>query len=457
MSSIRQFLVVILLATLTLTSFLSALRGYQSSMREAQQLFDAQLKSLALLLSELPIQDRQALLKSTRSSSPDVHNIHFQIWREQHLLQASTNSPERPFRDLHSGYDDNNFNGYRWRTFAYSPTADKWVLVAQRSDERYQLAEGIILNAIIPIVISIPFLGLLIWLIVGRGLSPLNKLAHELEQKRSDDLSPLSSNHTTPRELLPVISSSNQLFARLQAAFEREKRFSADAAHELRTPISVLKVHLHNLEKDLPANNDSLEHLSSGVNRMQHLVEQMLTLYRTTPEAFQQRKTLLDLHDTCQQCLIEDYQQFEDKQQNIELIADAQQNYLIEGDDFALKTLLKNLLSNASKYTPNEGQIRAILQQQENGEVTLIIEDSGPGIPDNEYSRIFERFYRLAGDRHASGTSGCGLGLSIVQHVVDLHHAQITLQHSSFVSGLAVKIQFPPPAPPYTQSKEATL
>jgi two-component system sensor histidine kinase QseC len=300
------------------------------------------------------------------------------------------------------------------------------------------LAEEVVLESLLPIVMAIPVAALIIWVAVGIGLRPLRDFADQIRGKRADDLSPVELE-TVPRELTTVVANTNALLSRLDEAFAREQRFSADAAHELRTPISVLKVHLHNLRTRLGNEDEDLNLLREGVERMGHLIEQILALYRTSPDQAAVKFEQVDMYQLAQDLIARDYDRFEDKDQRIELEGATAH---IQGNAFALETLLHNLLANANKYTPSSGEILVEVKPEDNG-CLLVVEDSGPGIPEQQYQRVFERFYRLHGDHHDSGIVGCGLGLTIVKHIVDLHQGRIELGRSRFKTGLKVEIHFP--------------
>lgn len=445
MRSIRFFLLVALLATIVLVNFVAALQGYRGSMSEAQQLFDQQMVATAQLLSSMPTP--QQLPEQPPVVVEHTGPMAFQVWTDQQaLLMRSVNAPETPVSTFAEGYREVNFSGFRWRVFShYAPQLPGWVLVAERVDLRYQLADRVILESVTPILIGIPVAGILIWLILARGLGSLRRLAAALQEKRAEDLHPLPLDDP-PEELLPVVSSTNALLARLQESFDRERRFSADAAHELRTPISAIQVHAHNLERELKESstaekNDSLQKLQGSVERMAHLVEQMLDLYRTTPDHYPARFETVDLYALAREVIAEHYAGFASRDQQVELCGAPASLY---GDRFALSILLKNLLRNANKYSPQGGRIEvAVNAVDERDEVELRVEDSGPGIAEAEYARVFERFYRVGGDRHVTPVEGCGLGLSIVQHIAQLHHADIRLGTSRFGHGLSVKIRFP--------------
>ncbi len=269
----------VILAVITLFSFLAALKGYNSSMEEADKLFDKQLQDTARLIAN--IHTRSSVFKADQESS-----FVFQIWQQDRMLVSSSNAPETPISPLVAGYDYANFFGYRWRTVAYFDKTDRyWVLVAERTDLRYTLAENVILESIFPVLMALPLIGFLTWIIVGQGLKPLRRLARELGHKQSDDLNPIP-DEAYSKELKQIVLSSNKLLARLEKSLLRERQFASDAAHELRTPISTLKVQLHNIRKELPANSQTLHKLTATTDRLGHIVEQILDLYRSAPDEY---------------------------------------------------------------------------------------------------------------------------------------------------------------------------
>lgn len=431
MKSIRTFLILTVLATILLFNFVAAIQGYHSGMKKAEQLFDEQMLATAKLIAHLPNEQRPA-----EFSHGDL--LTFQVWHESQLLLRSANAPLTPLLERQPAYGHLNFDGYRWRTLSYfDRNQSVWVMLAERNDLRFMLAEEVILATVQPLLIGIPLVGLFIWLIVYQGLRPLTQLAGELANKRAEDLSPVTPLHAR-KELHQVTESVNRLLTRLREALEREKRFASDAAHELRTPISALKIQLHNLQQELPMQADSLEELDKGVDRMHHLVEELLLMSRTSAEAFLKNEQQLDLFSLTQEWLAEHYEVFEAKAQNIELIGTRAE---IQGHKVALQALLKNLLLNAQRYTPQGGQIRASLNCR-GGYVHLLVEDSGPGIAPDQRQRIFDRFYRGAAPKEAD-TMGCGLGLAIVKQIADLHHAEIEVGESQDLKGSAFLIRFP--------------
>jgi len=429
--SIRLFLISGTVAILLLYNFIAAWRGYQSSMLEADMLFDNQLLDLSRLVGKL----------DTTRITPEFrlgNNLAFQIWEGNALLAASWHAPTEPMNPFKAGFDFANFDSYRWRTFTrLDEESHRWIVVAERTDLRFVLAENVVLESIMPILLGIPIAGLLIWMIVGFGLRPLAQLSADLREKRAQDLSPLPPRET-PKELDQVVQSVNGFIQRLDSALEREKRFSADAAHELRTPIAALKIQLHNLAQETDSGSETFRQLQQGVERMQHLVEQLLALYRMTPAQFAANCTRLDLLTLAQDVIARHYPLIEQKEQSVELDGSSA---FVEGERFALETLLANLLANAIRYTPKGGNVRLRLDKGD-GKVVLTVADDGPGVPETERERIFERFHR-GSQSGAERASGAGLGLTIVTHVAGLHQAEVTVTDSGFGTGTAFNVVFP--------------
>ena len=428
--SILRFLLLMLLSIITLVSFTAALSGYQASLKDAEQLFDQNLADFASSLqaiSQHAIADRPVFMQG----------MAFQVWRNQRLVARSTNAPLEAIAAGEPGFGETNFNGQRWRIYS-GTEGDRRIVVAQPLSDRIELAESLALTSLSPLVVAMPLLALLIALTISRGLSPLKKLSALLRGRQANDFSAVELAES-PAELQPVVHTINRLFERVAAAFEREKRFSADAAHELRTPISVLQVSIHNLAERHPELHDELNQLHAGVQRMSHVVEQILLLNRTHPDYIKASFNTLSLTELCQQSIVHCYEQIDSKRQTIEL---DHRPAAVMGDTFALSTLLNNLILNASKYTPDEGEIRVSIAEH-HGSATVVIEDSGPGIDEKDYQRVLDRFYRSGGDQHVSQASGCGLGMAIVKQVVDLHGGHIELGRSEQLGGLKVSVSLP--------------
>lgn len=436
MKSIRRYLVIILLSAITLVNFLSAVQGYRGGMNQAEQTFDQQMINVAQIIADIDSFEDHEMPEMVADT------LAYQIWTvDGVLLERTRNAPVELITRLETGFNFANFSNYRWRTYVmFDKHHHHWVLLAQRTDIRYAMADRIIVGSILPIVIGIPVAGLIIWLLVGSGLSPLYKLANQLHKKHVEDLSPLKLDNP-PKELEQVLQSVNQLMQRLSDSVTREKRFASDAAHELRTPISVLKIHLHNLLHDHPELLSQADEFQLSLSRLEHLVDQMLALYRCAPDQYISKFETVDLYKLAQDVIAQQYQSIEQRQQSIELLGE---NVEISANPFAIETLIQNLLSNAIKYSPAGSELR-IETGTKNGRAYIRVEDSGPGIKEENRAQVFERFYRVIEDTDAGENrpvTGCGLGLAIVQNIAHQHHARIELSDSSYDSGLAVTVIF---------------
>lgn len=438
MKSIRLYLLLALLATITLVSFLSVLQGYRSSTQKVDELFDQRLRDLADIIvhANHDTRPRQERMVNTKPS------VFFQIWSDNKVLLArSGNAPDSRLVDLQQTgqFRDVNFNQFRWRVFILKDESlNRWIVTGERIDLRYSLADTIVSTAIKPSVLAIPIAAIIIWFAIGFGLRPLKLLTGQLSNKRADDLTPVVLKDT-PDELSQLVTTTNELLHRLKDAFIREQQFAADAAHELRTPISALNVQMHNLKQKANFKDDELRPLVEGISRMKHVVEQILSLYRNVPDQASRKFKNNNLYTLAQQIMAQQYRQFDEKSQTISLLGD--ESSCVNGEQFALETLLFNLINNAAKYSPKNSEIKVTVEQN-NKQVCLVVEDSGPGVPKEDYERVLERFYRVDGDQHSSGEEGCGLGLAIVKHVVTMHDANIVLSQSKSLGGLRVLIEF---------------
>jgi len=303
-----------------------------------------------------------------------------------------------------------------------------------------------------PLLLALPVLAILIWIVIGRGIRPLTRVADEVANRAPQHLDPLDT-HAVPQEIMPLVNSLNVLFARLQQAFEHERRFTADAAHELRTPLAALKTQAQvALNASIPEQqHNALLNVVTGVDRATHLVEQMLTLARLEPRTFLeshknnisaveiQHADIQNLHKLAAHSLAEIAQTAFEK--NIELSLDEMaegSTAQVMGNADMLGILLRNLIDNAIRYTPPNGEVKVHIHT-DNQQVILQVSDTGVGIPQAERTRVLERFYRVLGNQE----SGSGLGLSIVMRIAELHGATVSLDDAENNRGLKVTVRFP--------------
>lgn len=417
---------------MVLTCFLALVKGYQKSMRHGENLLDNELKIVAGVLIEQPL----ALSTNAVQVSNNSAQLLYQIWQNNSLLSGSSSLTNNQI-SFSEGFQTANVAGQRMRVFVMRKNTRK-VIVAEPISKRFELAEAVILSAMLPMLWAVPLLAIFISFFVKYALAPLTRLSKQLATRQANDFTPINWQ-VTEEEIKPVINRLNDLFKRVETAYLRERFFASDAAHELRTPLSSLKINVHNLasKQNNSQNHQELQAMSQGINRLSNIVEQMLILGRTQPEQWQRQFSEQSLLTITQQVVSEQYDKIDEKNQTISLEGD---DFIINGDEFTLTTLIANLLSNAIKYTPNNGQI-IIKLASNNNSYSWQIDDSGAGMTEEQKERIFNRFYRVGGDQHPSGEQGAGLGMAIVQHIIAIYGASIYLANSS-LGGLTVKVTF---------------
>ncbi len=327
-----------------------------------------------------------------------------------------------------------------WRVFGFNILESSMrVHVGERMAVRQETVASILINSLWPMFLSLPILGLIIWVIVGKGLLPLNRLANTVERRDPGSLQPIVTGDV-PGEVVPIVYALNGLFRRVRRALENERRFTANAAHELRTPLAALKTQaqVKQLDDNSEENAGFLNDIVTGVDRTTHLLEQLLTLARA--DTLQQDSILqqkIDLHGVTTEVLSLINQNAQEK--GIELSLDsADAPVYIRGDATTMNILVRNLVDNGIRYTPAGGEVRLHLLK-DGSVVRLLVEDNGPGIPEEQREDLFRRFQRGEGVE----ASGSGLGLSIVKQIADLHCAGIMLSDASDGQGLCVTVTFP--------------
>ena len=265
----------------------------------------------------------------------------------------------------------------------------------------------------------------------------INEITAAIKQKSPNNLEPFDLN-IVPPEIKPIIKELNQLLHRLQETLQREKRFTANAAHELKTPLAALKTHAQvalNANKENERNN-ALKNIIEGVDRSTHTIQQLLTLNRIISAAILVNAEPINITTETAQIIADLIPTARKKDIEIELAAPEKQQ-IITGNTTAINILIKNLLENAVLYTPTSGLIKINITSAKNN-ITLKITDNGPGIPEKLRKHVFERFYRIPG----TGVAGSGLGLNIVQQIAQIHHAKIKLATPKSGKGLEVTVVF---------------
>lgn len=442
MNSLRLRLVVLLSIGLGIAWFVSAWFTYSEARHEIDKLFDAQLAESAQVLLGTASHELHEQIERGDDQVAVLHEyeqkLAFQVWNNNNLLLRSTAAPVKALTDAKSGYSEIKVNNEAWRALVRWDAQHEFMIqVAEPMSGREHLARHITLKMLLPTFIVLPVLALLIWLGVGAGLRPLQKLKQEVKQRAANRLEPVAMAGV-PEEVAPLTQALNELFARLQQAFESERRFTADAAHELRTPLAALKIQAQVALRstDEAERHRALENVLRGTDRAARLVEQLLTLARVDPETAVAGYRQVDLRTLATNVMVDIEPLAHAKQ--IEMVFEEKQGSndasSVRGDEVQLGLLLRNLIDNAIRYTPVGGRVSVGINTMDG--VALEVRDSGPGIPEAERDQVQQRFYRIAG----TGEEGSGLGLSIVRRIAELHGARLTLSDNNSSGGLLAKV-----------------
>lgn len=444
--SLRHRLVIMMIAVSALLWIGMAISSYLRAHHEADEIFDAQLAEVAQSL--LAVADTATPGQLLAMPAPAHHyqqKMLFQIWVTRNgkpeLLVRSENAPQEPMTaDL--GFSERKWNKETWRFYSEEDPDEAAteghhrVYVAQNHDVRDELSEDVALRLMAPLLLGLPLLAFAIWATVGTATRPLSALAGQVRGRRPDRLDPISPSGALPQEVAPLVIAINDLFARVEQAIEYERHFTADAAHELRTPLAALKVQAQVAQRaaEPAARTQALAQVLAGVARMTHLVEQLLTLARLDPQQPLPALEEVDMATLAAEVAAQAAPEAMAKQQTLEV--QEQGTCRVLGNRSLLQVLIRNLVENAIRYTPVDGHIDI-----EIGAQTIAVIDSGPGIPEEERERVLSRFYRVA-DQAREAPSGAGLGLSIVNRITELHGATLSLGEGRDGQGLKASVRF---------------
>lgn len=429
---------------------------YDQALREHVTAIARQVKLInGKPVLSLPASAR-ALLRADETDS-----VYFHVLTRDGKLLAGDKGIPAPAADAWQGaipgeiyLRDAEFNGQDLR-FAYTYVAeaqaplDRWILieVAETTEKRTQLANKIVASVILPQFVIIPLAVMLVWFGLSRGLRPLNRLRKTIESRDPDDLSPIATRRV-PEELEPLVEAFNEMMERMKKSVGAQQRFVADAAHQMRTPLTGLKTQAQFAirESDPEALRHALRQIATGVDRAGRLVNQLLTLARTEGgEEQQQPAVVVDLARLMRES-VEDWVMIA-IERGIDLGFEDNGEAMIEGRPFLLRELAKNLIDNALRYTPRGGHVtcRIVTNPQT---ILLEVEDDGIGISEEQAELVFERFYRV----DDATTEGSGLGLAIVQEIAVLHGSRASLRPNPTGKGAVARVVFtawhPPPPPP---------
>lgn len=434
MRSLRTRLILLLGVAILAAGVLQFFVSMKTSAREADRLFDYHMQQMALALKDRSF--KHATVQDMPDTMANSFEFVIQIWDadgipvEVYQSRVHTMLPGQG----REGYSTITLPNGKWRI--YSLHEQKRVIqISQKTQARRDRALRIAWASVWPIIPASLLLFGAAWWAITVALSPLSRIGRDLANRNADSLAPIADRHL-PVEVARLTSELNSLLGRMEQALLSQQRFVADAAHELRTPVTALSLQLQTLAraKDEETHGQAVERLRGGIDRASRLIEQLLVLARQDPLLLTEQAAPVSL-PSCIESAMSDVGAFA-VSRDIEIrcgdLIDAQ----VHGDEEALRILLRNLLDNAVRYTPEQGQVRIDLAL-DGRMLALTVQDSGSGISQDNRPRVFDRFYRVPGTK----TRGTGLGLAIVKAIADRHGASVKLFQSS-LGGLGVKIGF---------------
>ena len=439
--SVRRQLLVLLLTAVSIAWIIAATVSFRDARHEVAEVLDAHLAQTASLISVQQDGDEDENEVDTEHA-PVLHRygrrVMFQVWRNGTTLGLhSQHAPDTPLSTVRDGFSDVTI-GTRWRVFStWDARGRVLVQVAEQSYERDELGTAVARNFVVPLAITLPMLGLVIWVAVGSATQSLTHVNQQVASRSADNLTPLDVADA-PSEIGALVTSLNQLFERVQGLIEQERRFTADAAHELRTPLAGIRAQA---QVALGATGDAeraraLDGVIAGCDRATHTLEQMLTLARLAPDAVSFQPVPLELAAVLKGAVSDLAPAALAKGMDIELTHE--QRVLVSGDAGLLSILFRNVIDNAIRYSAPGTKVDVDMEVA-GSDVRVTVRDAGPGIPAEQRANVGRRFYRAPGTQ----APGTGLGLSIVQRIVDLHRGTIRLDSPAATIGLQVTIALP--------------
>ncbi len=442
--SLQARLLVPLLTLLTVVWLGTALLTWFDASHELDELLDGHLAQAAALLvmQQQAAGDRHDKLDDAPALHKYAPKVMFQVFHEGSLVMSSANAGRTPISTSSSGFSTvRQGDGELWRVFATQGSeSDVQVYVGEQTHSRDSILLAVLQGVLLPLVVALPLLALVGWWTVRRGLAPLRHLSQLLGLRRPQTLEPLVLNDM-PVEMQAMVQAMNALFQRIEQMVASERRFTADAAHELRTPIAGIRTQA---QVALGAGDDSaqrehaLRFTLAGCDRATRLVDQLLMLARleTASAPTPSSSASVDLSATARRVAAELAPTAMARHQTLEL--EAQAPCPVAGEETLIGVLVRNLIDNAMRYSPENAQV-GVSVAIESGQTVLRVEDSGKGMTEPEMARLGERFFRVLG----SEQPGSGLGWSIVKRIAAVFGAQVQVSRSERLGGLAVTVRWP--------------
>ena len=441
--SLQGRLLVLVLAVVMSVWLATAALTWLDARHELDELLDGHLAQAAALL--VVQQAREIGEDDQGLDAPTLHRyapkVAFQVFHEGRLALRSANAPTAPMvepgKDFKTGFNTVHIGGTAWRVFAaHGAERDMQVYVGEQASSRASILWAVLRSALWPMIVALPLLALAAWWAVYRGVAPMRRLGRTLAERQPQALDPVTLEDATS-EMAPMINALNGLFERIGTLLESERRFTADAAHELRTPIAAIRAQAQVAlgETDDARRRHALQSTLEGCDRAVRLVEQLLTLSRLEA-ATAPALDAIDLSKLTQRLVAELAPTAIGKHQTLEF--EAVDSCNVAGNETLLTVLVRNLVDNALRYSPPFACVNVCVRCQA-GRIELSVEDSGPGLEEADRRRLGERFFRVLG----SGESGSGLGWSIVRRVAAVQRLDLQVERSAELGGLAVHVLWP--------------
>jgi two-component system, OmpR family, sensor kinase len=430
--SIRRELLATLVGVVLVAGLIAALSVYYTARQEVGALLDYQMRQMALAVHEDALGRYDVI-----ELPPYDFDYAIQISSDDGLRLYYARSRVRLPAVTPGGYHRVETTDGAWRVYTLQSRGVS-VQIGQPMRVRTRLAAQAAWRTMEPFLLILPLLAVLVWFAVTRGFKPLEAAADAVKTRSSTSLDPLSAERL-PQEIRPLVLAVNDLLSRLSRALEMHRAFIADAAHELRSPLTALRLQLQLAQRaqDEVERTAALDTLRHGLDRMTHLVEQLLVMARQEPNAAHAPREDVDVGELAAE-LVGLYAPIAEEKRIDLGLARRDANVSVRGEHEALKTVLSNLIDNALRYTPSDGRVDVSVLREER-DVVLEVTDTGPGIPLDERQRVFDRFYRRAG----ADVPGSGLGLAIVRSIIERHGATVELQDSPDGRGLTARVVFP--------------
>ena len=438
--SLQNRLLLLVLGVVMVVWLVTAWITWFDVRHELDELLDGHLAQAASILVVRQAQEGDDPAQGL--DAPALHDyapkVAFQIFHQGHLVLRSANAPTTPLAGARqqwaTGFFTVQVDGAAWRVFAtYGAEQDVQVYVGEEQASREAIFWAAMRGTLLPMALALPLMALALWWAIRHSMLPLRRFGQTLDQRQPHALHPLALPEASA-EMVPMVDALNGLFARIATLLESERRFTADASHELRTPIAAIRAQA---QVALGATDDAvrshaLQGTVVGCDRATHLVEQLLTLSRleaTAPAALSE----LDLAALAREVIADVATRAFDKGQTLEF--EGKTACTLRGNRALLSVLVRNLVDNAVRYSPPHARIRvSVLAHQ--GQSALCVEDSGPGLSEADLARLGERFFRVPGNPE----DGSGLGWSIVRRIAAVHHFTLQVQRSADLGGLSVQV-----------------